>query len=57
MSVICTLCNSEWCGCGSGSVCANCKAALKAIENDTSLTSEQKQQKIIALNVNNNQTR
>lgn len=57
MSAICTLCNSEWCGCGGSSVCANCKAALREIENDASLTTEQKQQKIIALNVNNNQTR
>lgn len=56
MSAICTLCNTDYCGCG-GSVCANCKAALKMIEQDPNLTAEQKQQKIIALNVNNNQTR
>lgn len=55
MSAICPLCNASYCGCG-GAVCANCKAALDAIQNDPSLTPEQKEQKIIALNVNNNQT-
>jgi hypothetical protein len=55
MSVICTLCNISYCGC-EGAICANCRGALEAIQNDPTLTPEQKQEKIIALNVNNNQT-
>ena len=56
MSTLCTMCNTNWCGCGGGMYCANCKKKVKQINNDPSLSAEQKKQKISELNAGNNQT-
>lgn len=56
MSAICTLCKTNWCGCGGGAVCSSCKKKLKDIENNPNLSQEEKNKKIAELNVNNNKT-